>query len=153
MNISPLDVQQKQFHVAFRGYEQSEVDGFLDQVREEMESLLREVTELREFRQTYDTRVRELNEKEETVKNTMLMTQKLAEDMKENARKEAALIVKDAEVRSQEIVANAQQERAKIEADLVELRRRRHHFLQDVKKVIQMHLEMVTFEEGGSETA
>ncbi len=153
MNISPIDVQQKQFHVAFRGYEQSEVDGFLDQVREEMESLLREVTELREFRQTYDTRVRELNEKEETVKNTMLMTQKLAEDMKENARKEAALIVKDAEVRSQEIVANAQQERAKIEADLVELRRRRHHFLQDVKKVIQMHLEMVTFEEGGSETA
>jgi len=153
MNISPLDIQQKRFHMAFRGYERAEVDNFLDLVREEMESLLREVTELREFRQIYDARVRELNEREETVKNTMIMTQKLAEDLKENARKEATLIVKDAEIRSQQIVGNAQQEKVKLEADAQELRRRKHHFLQDIKKVIQMHLEMVTYEEGGSETA
>jgi len=153
MNISPLDIQQKRFHMAFRGYERVEVDGFLDLVREEMEALLREVTELREFHQIYETRMRELGEKEETVKNTMIMTQKLAEDLKENARKEAALIVKDAEIRSQQIVGNAQHEKVKLETDIQELRRRKHHFLQDIKKVIQMHLEMVSFEEGGSETA
>ena len=151
MNITPLDIQQKRFHMGFRGYERVEVDAFLDLVREEMETLLREVTELREFRQTYDERMRELHEKEETVKNTMLLTQKLAEDMKENARKEAALLVKDAEVRGVQLTANAQQERVKVEADIQELRRRKHHFLQDIKKVIQMHLEMVSFEEGGSD--
>jgi len=151
MNITPLDIQQKRFHMGFRGYERVEVDAFLDLVREEMETLLREVTELREFRQIYDERMRELHEKEETVKNTMLMTQKLAEDMKENARKEAALLVKDAEVRGVQLTANAQQERVKVEADIQELRRRKHHFLQDIKKVIQMHLEMVSFEEGGSD--
>ena len=151
MNITPLDIQQKRFHVGFRGYDRGEVETFLDLVREEMESLLREVTELREFRQTYDERMRELHEKEETVKNTMIMTQKLAEDLKENARKEAALLVKDAEVRSLQITGSAQQEKAKMEADIQELRRRKHHFMQDIKKVIQMHLEMVNFEEGGSE--
>ena len=151
MNITPLDIQQKRFHMGFRGYERVEVDAFLDLVREEMETLLREVTELREFRQIYDERMRELHEKEETVKNTMLLTQKLAEDMKENARKEAALLVKDAEVRGVQLTANAQQERVKVEADIQELRRRKHHFLQDIKKVIQMHLEMVSFEEGGSD--
>lgn len=151
MNITPLDIQQKRFHMGFRGYDRGEVETFLDLVREDMELLLREVTELREFRQTYEDRLRELHEKEETVKNTMIMTQKIAEDLKENARKEATLLLKDAELRSQQIVSNAQQEKARIEAELQELRRRKHHFLQDIKKVIQMHLEMVNFEEGGDE--
>jgi cell division initiation protein len=151
MNITPLDIQQKRFHMGFRGYDRTEVDPFLDLVREDMELLLREVTELREFRQTFDERMRELNEREETVKNTMIMTQKLAEDLKENARKEAALIIKDAEVRSQQIVGRAQEEKVKLETDINELKRRKHHFLQDIKKVIQMHLELVSFEESGNE--
>ena len=151
MNITPLDIQQKQFHVRFRGYDRVDVETFLDLVREEMEALLREVTELREFHQTHEDRLRELHEKEETVKNTMIMTQKMAEDLKENARKEAALLLKDAELRGQQTTAKAQQEKARIEAELQELRRRKHHFLQDIKKVIQMHMEMVNFEEGGNE--
>jgi cell division initiation protein len=151
MNISPLDIQQKRFHTAFRGYETKEVDSFLDLVREEMEALLREVTELREFRQEYDQRMSELKEREETVKNTMIMTQKLAEDMKENARREAAVIVKDTEIRSQKILATTQEEKVKLESQIHELKRRKHHFLADVKKVIEMHREMVSFEESGQE--
>ncbi|HEX9019999.1 MAG TPA: DivIVA domain-containing protein [Nitrospirota bacterium] len=147
IKVTPLDIQQKRFHVAFRGYERTEVEMFLDLVRDEMESMMREMTELREFRQSYDQRLRELNEKEETVKNTMLLTQKLIEELKEGARKEAALIVKDAEIRSQQIVGISQTEKSKLEGDIQELKRRRHHFLQDVKKVIEMHLEMVNFEE------
>jgi cell division initiation protein len=151
MNITPLDIQQKRFHVGFRGYERVEVDNFLDLVREEMEALLREVTELREFRQSYDQRMAELVSREETVKNTLIMTQKVSDDTKENARKEADLIIRDAEVRSQQIIGNTQQEKVRLETDIQELKRRKHHFLQDIKKVIQMHLEMVTFEEGGNE--
>jgi cell division initiation protein len=151
IKVTPLDIQQKRFHVGFRGYDRTEVEMFLDLVRDEMEALVREVTELREFRQAYEQRLRELNEKEETVKNTMLMTQKLIEELKENSRKEAALIIKDAEIRNQQIVGTAQQEKLKLESDIHELKRRRHHFLQDVKKVIQMHLEMVNYEAGTDE--
>ena len=151
IKVTPLDIQQKRFHVGFRGYERTEVEMFLDLVRDQMEDLVREVTELREFRQSYEERLRELNEREETVKNTMLMTQKLVEELKENSRKEAALIIKDAEVRNQQIIVNAQQEKIKLESDILELKRRKHHFLQDVKKVIQMHLEMVNYEAGTDE--
>ncbi|SRR5512143_312931 len=151
IKVTPIDIQQKRFHVGFRGYDQTEVEMFLDLVRDEMETLVREVMELREFRQTYDERVRELTAKEEMVKNTLLMTQKLAEDLKENARKEGSLIIKDAEVRSQQIVGDSQQEKVALEADILNLKRHKHHFLQDLKKVIQMHLEMVCFEESGDE--
>jgi cell division initiation protein len=151
MNITPLDIQQKQFHVGFRGYERGEVDAFLDLVREEMESLLREVTELRDFRRAYDERLIQLQEKEELVKNTIVLAQKLAEDVKESARKEAALIVKDSELRSRQIMGNSQQEKVRMDAEVQELRRKKYHFLQDLKKVVQMHMELVNFEEGGGE--
>jgi len=151
IKVTPIDIQQKRFHVGFRGYDQTEVEMFLDLVRDEMETLVREVMEQREFRQNYDERVRELVEREETVKNTLLMTQKLVEDLKENARKEGSLIIKDAEVRSQQIVSDSQQQKVTLEADILNLKRRKHHFLQDLKKVIQMHLEMVSFEECGDE--
>ena len=150
IKVTPLDIQQKRFHIGFRGYDRTEVEMFLDLVRDEMESLVREVADLREFRQAYDQRLRELVEKEENVKNTMLMTQKLIEELKDGARKEADLIVKDAGIRSEQTVGNAQQKKFKLESDIQELRRRKHQFLQDLKKVIQMHLEMVNFEEAGS---
>jgi cell division initiation protein len=152
MKVTPLDIQQKRFHVAFRGYERSEVDAFLDTVREEMEALVREVTDLREFHETYGERMKEFREREETLKNTMLTTHKLAEDIKDSSRKEAQLIVKDAELKYQQTLERAREEKLRLEAELHELRRRKHHFLQDMKKVLQMHMEMVNYEGVDAET-
>jgi cell division initiation protein len=151
MKVTPLDIQQKRFHVAFRGYERTEVEAFLDVVREEMEGLVREVTELREFHQTYDERMRDYRDREDTLKSTMITTHKLAEDLRDNARKEAALMVKDAEIKYQQTLERAREERLRLESELIELRRQKHHFLEDMKKMIHMHLEMVHFEEGSSE--
>ncbi len=149
MEITPLDIQQKKFHLTFRGYDRKEVDEFLDQVRDEMEKLVREVAELTEFRGGYDERMREFRSREETLKNTMVTTQRLAEDIKENARKEADVVVKDAQLQARQIVAHAQEEKVRLEAENHELDRRRHHALQDLKKVLQTHLEMVNYEESG----
>ena len=153
IRVTPIDIQQKRFHIGFRGYDRTEVEMFLDLVRDEVETLIHEVAELRDFRQSYDDRVRELNVREEMVKNTMLMTQKLMEDQKDNARREAAVIIQDAKVQSQQLIGSAQQEKIKLESDVLELKRRKHHFLLDIKKVIGMHLEMANFEETGKEAS
>jgi len=151
IKVTPLDIQQKKFHIKFRGYDKTEVEMFLDLVRDEMEGLVREIDGHREFRQSYDERLREVGVKEEMVKNTMLMTQKLMEDQKDNARREAAVIIQDAKVQSQQMIGSSQQEKLKLEADIQELKRKKHHFMLDLKKVIQMHQDMVAFEEKGSE--
>ncbi|HAK58787.1 MAG TPA: hypothetical protein DCO77_00150 [Nitrospiraceae bacterium] len=152
MRVTPLDIQQKKFHIGVRGYDRKEVDAFLDLIREEMEELIREVTEHREFRQSYDEKQQAFLEKEDMLKNTMLTTNKLVEDFKDNARKEAEVILKDADVRSQRLVDTAQRENAKLEADILNLRRQRHYLLQDMKKVIQTHLEMINFAESTLES-
>ena len=151
MKVTPLDIQQKKFRVIFRGYERTEVEAFLDVVREEMEGLVREVTELREFRDTYDERMRDYRDREDTLKSTMITTHRLAEDVKENARKESQLMLKDAEIKYQQLLDRGREEKIRLESEIIELRRQKHHFLQDLKKTIQMHLEMIHFEEGSGE--
>lgn len=151
MKVTPIDIQQKRFHIGFRGYERTEVEMFLDLVRDQMESIIRELADLHDFKESYDQRLHELNEKEEVVKKTMFMTQKLMEDQKDNARREAALIIKDAEIRSHQIVGSVQEEKARLEAEIRELTRRKRHFLEDLKKVIQVHQEMINFEESGTD--
>jgi cell division initiation protein len=153
IRVTPIDIQQKRFHVAFRGYDRTEVEMFLDLVREEVEALLREVTDLREFRQAYDQRLKELNEKEDMVKNTMLMTQRLMEDQKDNARREAAVVIQDAKMQSQQMINSARQETLQLEAAIQELKRRKHHFLLDIKKAAEKHLEMADFEGTGEEAS
>jgi len=151
MKVTPLDVQQKRFHVVFRGFERTEVEAFLDVVREEMEGLVREVTELREFHETYNERMREYREREETLKNTMITTHRLAEEIRESSKKEAQLIVRDAEIKYQQTLERAREEKLRLESEIIELRRQKHHFLQDMRKMIHMHQEMVNFEEAGGE--
>ncbi len=151
IRVTPLDIQQKRFHIGFRGYDRTEVEMFLDLVRDEMETIVRDVAELREFRQSYDQLRKELNEREDMVKNTMIMTQKLMEDQKDNARREAAVIIQDAKVQGMQLVANAHGEKMRLEADIQELKRRKHQFLLEIKKIVQMHQEMAAFEEAGEE--
>lgn len=153
MKVTPLDIQQKRFHVAFRGYERTEVDAFLDTVREEMETLVREVTELREFHETYSERMKEYREREETLKNTMITTHKLAEDIKDSSKKEAALIVKDAELKYQQMLERAREEKLRLEAEIHELRRKKHHFIQDMQKMIEMHKSMLQYDGKTDEAA
>jgi cell division septum initiation protein DivIVA len=81
----------------------------------------------------------------------MITTHKLAEDIKDSSKKEAALIVKDAEIKYQQTLERAREERMRLESEINELRRQKHHFLQDMRKTIQLHLEMVSFEEAGGE--
>ena len=60
-------------------------------------------------------------------------------------------MVKDAEIKYQQTLERAREEKLRLESEIIELRRQKHHFLQDLKKTIQMHLEMIHFEEAGSE--
>jgi cell division initiation protein len=90
--------------------------------------------------------MREYREREETLKNTMITTHKLAEDIKESSKKEAQLIVKDAEIKYQQTLERAREEKLRLEAELHELRRKKHHFVQDMLKMIEMHKNMLEFD-------
>ena len=104
MRITPLDIQQKQFKIKFRGFDVEEVYAFLEIVREEMEDLLRENANLKENIQRSENQIREYRDMETTLRETLMTAQQMVEDYRTNARKEAELLVKEAETKADIII-------------------------------------------------
>ena len=155
MRITPLDIQQKQFPMKFRGFDVEEVYAFLEVIREEMEDLLRENATLKENAQRLENQIKEHRDMETTLRETLLTAQQMVEDYKTNARKEAELVVKEAELKADSILKESQEKVIKIHEDIVDLKGIRRHFKEEVKRLVEGHLKMLDFdkereeEEGG----
>jgi cell division initiation protein len=146
MRITPLDIQQKQFPMKLRGFDVEEVYAFLEVIREEMEDLLRENANLKESIQRLDNQMKEYRDMETTLRETLLTAQQMVEDYKINARKEAELVVKEAELRSDSLLKEAQEKVIKIHEDIVDLKGIRRHFKEEVKRLVESHLRMLEFD-------
>ena len=146
MRITPLDIQQKQFPVKFRGFDEEEVDSFLELIREEMEELLRENASMREESKRLEKQLKEYKNIESTLKDTLVATQQMVEDYKNTAKKDAELIIKEAELKAEEIIKNAQEKVIKIHEDITDLKGIRRHFKEEVRRLIESHIRMLDFD-------
>jgi cell division initiation protein len=143
MRITPLDIQQKQFPVKLRGFDMEEVYAFLEVIREEMEELLRENASLKESVAKAESHVKEYRDMESTLKETLMTAQQMVEDYKENAKKEAELIIKEAELKADTLIKEAHEKVIKIHEDIVDLKGIRRHFKEELKRLIESHLVML----------
>jgi cell division initiation protein len=146
MRITPLDIQQKQFPMKFRGFDVEEVYAFLEVIREEMEDLLRDNATLKETVQRLENQTKDHKDMETTLRETLLTAQQLVDEYKTNARKEAELVVKEAELKADDILKEAQEKVIKIHEDIVDLKGIRRHFKEEIKRLVEGHLKMLEFD-------
>jgi len=147
MRITPLDIQQKQFPMKFRGFDVEEVYAFLEVIREEMEELLRENANLKENVQRADVQVREFKDMETTLRETLMTAQQMVEDYKINARKEAELLIREAEVMADNMLKEAHEKVIKIHEDITDMKGIRRHFKEELRRLIENHLTMLNFDD------
>ena len=148
MNITPLDIQQQQFKgKMLGGLDPNDVDSFLQMVASEMESLIRENSDLKEQTRKFSLQLEELSQREVSLRDTMLAAQKITEEMKANAQKEAHLLVSEAELKGERIVAEAENRLIQINNQIYELKRQKLQFETNLKSLVEAHLKMLSFEE------
>ncbi|MFZ2199043.1 MAG: DivIVA domain-containing protein [Thermodesulfovibrionales bacterium] len=147
MRITPLDIQQKQFPMKFRGFDVEEVYAFLEVIREEMEELLRENANLKENVQRTEVQIREFKDMETTLRETLMTAQQMVEDYKINARKEAELLIREAEFRAENMIKESHEKVIKIHEDITDMKGIRRHFKEELKRLIENHLTMLQFDD------
>jgi len=126
MNVSPLDLRQQRFHTRFRGFDKIEVTSFLAAVAEDYEQALRETDRLRQDLSNMEAVLAEHREHEKSLRTTLLTAQRLADDIKAAAEKDADRAVREAGLRSQLLIekAEARLEDVQREIDGLKLKRR-----------------------------
>jgi cell division initiation protein len=114
MKLTPLDIQQQKFQVKFRGYDKQEVEAFLEMVSADIESLLQESNTLKVDLQKCEAQLVDFRENERAIQQTIMTTQKISDDLKRNAQREAELIISEAKVAAGKIMNDARAQAEKV---------------------------------------
>jgi cell division initiation protein len=154
MKLTPLDIQQQQFSVRFRGFDTNEVDAFLETIASELEDLLKLNKDMRDELERKDARIGEYQNMEKTLKETLLMAQATSEEMKKNAQKtidelksntqkEAAFILARAREQAEKMIMETNGRLVKIQEDVNELKRKKILFKQELRFLLETHLRLL----------
>jgi len=146
MRISALDIRQQQFSVRMRGFDRQEVEAFLDDVAEDYESVVKENALLKEQLTTLEERSRNITEHERTLQDTLVTTHRLTEEMKQAAKREAEMIVRDAELRGEKLLDAQRTEEARLKQDLSALKRTRAQLVEELRGTLSRYDRMLSSE-------
>jgi cell division initiation protein len=147
MKLTPLEIQQMVFQVRLRGYDKEEVNRFLEEVAQTLESANRENATLRERGSYMEQQLADMKRNEATLSNTLLSAQSLADDVKRAAQRDAELAMKEAELKASELLREARVELAETQRDISELRKQRLLMIERLRATIRTFERMLEIEE------
>lgn len=142
--LTPLDIQNKEFKKGIRGYNETEVDSFLDEIIVDYENIYKENIELKDKIGLLNDQIKHYNKIEETLQNTLVVAQSTAEEVSINAKKKAELIISEAEDKSRKIIEDAQREVIKIKNEHEAVKREMAIFKTRFKTLLQSQLESIS---------
>jgi cell division initiation protein len=143
MRLTPLDIRKQEFKKAMRGLEPDEVYAFLATIADEYEAVLNDNKALRERLLELDDKVQEYRNMEKTLRDTLLTAERITVEAKDNARRKAELIVKQAELDAdrgaRDITANA----TRLRQEIQQLKRQRESYMARTKGLVESHLKFL----------
>ena len=141
--LTPIDIHNKEFKRSFRGYNEDEIDDFLDRVGNDYEKLYREN---RQFQENIDRLEKELarfQRLETTLHETLVVAQKTAEEVKLNAQREKENIITAAQLEAEKMVTAAASQVKEITAQYQQLEQRKQTFSTKLRNILVTELELL----------
>ena len=87
--VTPADIHNKEFSRGFRGYNEEEVDDFLDEVIESVEEMMKKISQLEDDLALEQKKVAHYQEMEKNLQDTLAVAQKTADEVVESAKQRA----------------------------------------------------------------
>jgi cell division initiation protein len=141
--LTAMDVEQQEFTRKVRGYDPEEVKLYLRSVAEELERLNLENGTLREELGQMRDRIEDFRQRERMLQDTLVTAQRMAEEHRENSRVEAELLVKEARIKAERLLEQAQDQLATLENEIAQARLERDVFENRLRSAVQEHLALL----------
>ena len=150
--LKPMDIHNKEFKKAMRGYDAEEVDEFLDEIIVDYEKMQRELDVLKTQLSNYSENMNSYREKEISLNNTLVSAQRFADQLIKDAEQKAAGIVADAEAEAQRIIGSTEAKYNKVLADYTMLAARYNDAKETLKDYFRNQIAVLEKEEAGINT-
>lgn len=143
MKLTPLDIHHKEFTHSLRGYNEEQVDRFLDEVADEFERLFKENISLSEKLDAAQARLNEFEMQRNTINNTLMAAQRSADEIAAKATNEADAVVRDAEMKAKEIIHNALSKKQQVAGELIRIKHAEEEFRSRYRALLETNLRSV----------
>jgi cell division initiation protein len=147
MPLTPLDIHNKEFSRSFRGFDEDEVNEFLDLVIRDYDTVMRAKKDLEDQVEELKNQVLHFSQMEGSLNRTILIAQETADEVKTNAQKEAKLIVREAEKNADRIITEALSKTRKLVDDLEEMKKQAKIFRSRFKMLMEAQLDLLKDED------
>ena len=147
MKITPLDIQHKVLDTQWRGYHKTQVDQFLEEISESVEVLTKENLVFKEKLSGKEEELAQLKRAESTLTSTLISTQSFVDQLKRGAQRDADLIVKEAELKAEEILSQSRAELVEMRRIISGLRQQRALVLDRLRSTLSAFHRLVEVEE------
>lgn len=151
--LKPMDIHNKEFKKAMRGYDAEEVDEFLDEIIVDFEKMQRELDVLKTQLSSYSENMNSYREKEISLNNALVSAQQFADQLKRDAEEKAAVIVAQAEEEARKIIGGTEDKYNKVLNDYTMLATRYNDAKETLKEYFQNQILQLEQEEAGISTA
>ncbi len=143
MRITPLDIRKQEFRKTMRGLDSDEVYAFLSTVADEYEAVLSDNKKLRERIVDIEERLKEYKDIEANLRNTLLTAERITAEAKENARKEAGLILREAEIEADRSAGMIRDHTQQLRREILELKKHKDNYLTRLRTLLESHLRVI----------
>lgn len=143
MKLTPLDIKKQEFKRNFRGYDHIEVDAFLETVADEFEALIRDRNRMSDEVLKLKTQLKDYQEVERTFKESLMKAQQTLDDSRDNARHEAELIIREAELKAEKILESTKIQLAEMKNELMLIKSQKDSFAKRLKHLLESQLELI----------
>ncbi len=141
--VTPVDIQHKEFKRAIQGYAREEVDQFLDDVIEQLETDIDERTRLEALVTELQEKVSHFKAMEDSLRSTLVLAQRTADELKATAHKEVDLIKQRAKLDGEEELRAVREQIAEAKAELQRVSDKTATAKHDLRNFLSRQLELI----------
>ncbi len=143
MKLTPLEIKKQNFKTKVRGFDPAEVETFLEMVANEYETVLNEKNQFREEVVKLKTQLKDYQQVEKTLQDTLMNAQETVSQSKENSKREAKIVLREAELKAERILDEAREKLDKMKNELSILRAQKESFAQRLKHLLESQIELI----------
>jgi cell division initiation protein len=143
MKLTAMDIKRQEFKKAFRGYDSVEVDTFLDMIASELDELTKTNKELQNKVTDTQTQLQDYKSMEKTLQATLMQAQDVSQKEVENAKREAQLVIKEAELKASQILDKTRNDHTRLKEDIAILKAKKNTIAARLKLLLNSELELI----------
>ncbi len=142
--ITPSDLYNTEFHTqVVGGYDKAEVDAFLERVGDVLESLVRQVRDLKAQAESQKEEIEALREMESSLRDALVTAQKFSEETLAAAKRQAAAILEEARLARARAEHAASELPKALQAEIAALQAARDRLRDDLAAMLKAHAALV----------